>query len=315
MKERCYIGIDSGGSHCKGVLVTESGRCLGTSEAGPCSVTGTPFDTACENLKTVILALISLCNEDQEISGLFAGISGCGVAEDAARFDAFLHQEFPELPSAKTGSDALNPLYACIGDQDGIIAICGTGSGAYARIRGDMHRVDLDGYLFGDEAGGFAIGRHVINSALRMQDGRMKKTLLYDLCAAKMNGDVRAHLQTAYAGGKQYVATFAPVAFEAMMSGDEIGKSIIDQAVDSITEDILAASVHFPSETERITVVACGSLWKPADRYFEKAVTRRIGPGFEIRTPDLDPAFGAAVYAAALTGLENTEKMLENIQK
>lgn len=302
MSERYYIGIDGGGSHCKGVLISESGRLAGSAAAGPCSKIGTPFEVSCANLKHVICELVSLCGDGHDICGLYAGVSGCGAVENARPFVAFLHKEFPEFPFAKIGSDVLNPLYATIGDADGIIAICGTGSGAYARIQGEMYRVDLDGYILGDEAGGFSIGRNVLNSALKMQDGRLKKTLLYDLCVKRLGGGVRENIIHICDGGKQYIASFAPLAFESMQAGDMIAKSILDRAVESVTDDILTAARHFPSVTGKIPVVISGSLWKPADRYFEREVASRIGPRFEIKVPSVDPAFGAAVYGATLVG-------------
>lgn len=315
MKEAGYIGIDSGGSHSKGILVSSSGQIIAEALAGPCSVSGTPFDIACVNLKTVTSELIAKCPDEIEIRSLYAGISGCGVKEDAARFDEFLSKSFPELQLKRTGSDALNPMYASIGNADGIIAICGTGSGAYAVVNGRMHRIDLDGYLFGDEAGGYVIGRNVLNHALKMQDGRIGKTMLYDLCEEQIGGNVRENLQRFYQGGKQMVASLAPIAFRAMELGDHFGKRIIDEAIGSITECILAASRHFPAKKESITVVICGSLWQPANRYFVRKVSELTGPGFKLMEPALLPEIGAAIYAASLDGIKDTNGLIQKLIK
>jgi len=306
-----YIGVDSGGSHCKGVLISSEGDCLILLQEGPCSATGTPFEEACQNLRKVIEKLMVACPE--KVSGIFAGISGCGNPMEADKFQRYLNQSFPEYVSFVSG-DTLNPLYASVGDQDAIVAICGTGSGALAIIGNQTFRVDLDGYLFGDEAGGFALGRSVISHALCMEDGRVEKTLLHDLCGKKLGGDVRPLLPIIYEGGKQMVASFAPIAFEAMEQGDQVAKSIVDHAVQTIVKDIEVASTHFGKETDKISVVLCGSLWRASQQYYKEKAKELLSNRFELIVPALDPAFGAAVLAAKKTGYEDIQGLIQKLK-
>ncbi|MGI6172605.1 MAG: N-acetylglucosamine kinase [Christensenellales bacterium] len=292
--ENLVIGIDSGGTHTIAVLCDEKGNVLAQAQTGAASATGTPFDLAMENIKGAIDAV--LCGRQAKC--LFAGISGCGVPENSKNYTEYLKKAYPNIGKIRVDSDVYNPIYASIGHGDGIVAMCGTGSVAFAQADGALFRADGDGYLLGDEGGGYAIGRNTLNAALRMQDGRLEKGAIYDLCAERLGSPVREKLRELHEGGKTLIASFSPICFQAYAMGDNAARRILENAAHSMAESILACAKHI--EGDRVPLVLSGSLWDAGGGLIRELVREEIGPRFAMRALDTDPAYGAAQAALAM---------------
>lgn len=97
------------------------------------------------------------------------GLAGARTAPDArARLEAAIA---PFTNRAVVMSDADLALETAFGpDEDGIVICAGTGTVAVARLAGATHVVGGHGFLYGDEGGGFAIGRQLISETLRCRD-------------------------------------------------------------------------------------------------------------------------------------------------
>ncbi|KXH84095.1 N-acetylglucosamine kinase [Sporosarcina sp. HYO08] len=76
-------------------------------------------------------------------------------------------------------NDAFATLLGAVEQEPGALLISGTGSIAVARNgKGKMVRVGGWGHLVGDEGSGYWIGREIIRSIARMEDGRGPETML-----------------------------------------------------------------------------------------------------------------------------------------
>ena len=297
------IGIDGGGSHTEGVLCSTAGEVIATKTAGPSSTVGTELSEAMENLSQVVRELMGAMPPNTRIVCLYAGISGCGIKKDAERYRELLRERFPDISNMVIASDVFNPVFAAGLTENVIAAVCGTGSIAYAMTRDEVFRVDGYGYLLGDDAGGFAIGRQVLNSILRYADGRGEPTLLTALFEKREGATILERATPISEGGKMVIASFAPLAFEAARAGDKVATAILDRVVEELCAIISAAAKKI--DVSPVPVVTGGSIWGADGARILKAVKERLGDGYVWLTPTLPVTLGAVIRAAGIAGIKD----------
>ena len=250
-----YLGIDGGGTKTEFLLANEQGEILRRVLLGASNPNDIGFAQTQEILRQGIL---SCCGEyPLGCISVYAGLAGGSTGSNAEAICKFLTQ-FGFL-SVKNGSDATNAVSAALGREDGVIVIMGTGSIAFAQSNGVQHRLGGFGYLLGDGGSGFAMGREVILAALRQEDGSGPKTHLHTLVKQKCGSNtVLEKVGDFYRGGKTLIASFAPLLFEAVATGDAVATSILKHQLREIATLITGAIGHIEADT--IPVVLCGGL-------------------------------------------------------
>lgn len=255
--QRFYLGIDGGGTKTEFALADSNGAviksvCLGTSN---------PSDIGIENtLNLLRVGIIEVCGTipKSQIS-VFAGIAGSstvGICEQIT--DLLSKFGFAE---ARNGSDAMNAVAASLGDADGITVIMGTGSVAFAQVKGKTHRVGGYGYLLGDAGSGFSLGRQAILAALSFEDGSGEETSLYEAVRAACGTEhVLESLGNFYSGGKREIAQYAPLVLRSFENGDKVATRILLEDLEKVAATIRGAAKHLPNKNEPARVVLCGSL-------------------------------------------------------
>lgn len=131
--------------------------------------------------------------------------------------------------------------------------VVGTGITGLVKTSKDSFELTGHGYLIGDEASGFWIGRSGLNAALRAQEGRGPVTTLLESAVDFFNCPAAAladHLHQLENPVSQ-IAAFAPHVAKAAQTVDQQGLLIIDQAAHEIASLIKAAQ-----ERAHITTVA-----------------------------------------------------------
>jgi N-acetylglucosamine kinase-like BadF-type ATPase len=158
------LGIDGGGSKTAFLLEDSNGKELARFETGPSNWLSTGSDAAREALAAGVAKLPSLPDV------ACAGFAGAGRPAAVGFYRGCLESLLPET-RVLVETDAFITYVGAIGIQPGVLLIAGTGSIALAR-KGDgtMTRVGGWGSMFGDEGGGFWIGRQAIGAALRAHD-------------------------------------------------------------------------------------------------------------------------------------------------
>ncbi len=110
-----------------------------------------------------------------------------------------------------------------------------------------------------------------------------------------------------YTGGKEYIASFAPLVLNAQ--GDPIADQIVTRSVFDLAQMVRAARKHLPKGGE-IPVVLAGSIWKN-DRV-RHGVQKELGNSYIITVPRLKPVYGATVEAAIDAGWQVDDAFEEN---
>jgi N-acetylglucosamine kinase-like BadF-type ATPase len=158
------LGIDGGGSKTRFLLVDRDDRELAQIETGPSNWLSIGKDTARESLAQGVARLPAAPDV------VCGGFAGAGRPESVQFFSETLRSL---LPNARITieTDAFVAYIGAIGIRPGVLLIAGTGSIAIGRKPdGAMLRVGGWGPAFGDEGGGFWIGREAVSAALRAAD-------------------------------------------------------------------------------------------------------------------------------------------------
>jgi N-acetylglucosamine kinase len=250
---KLFLGVDGGQSGTTAVIGDETGRILGTGEAGPCNHAAAAEGRA-KLERAVTGSVAEACAQ--------AGVDPATVQFEAACFGMSGGPEDKEAILASilrtsrlvVTTDAVTALAGATADGQGIIVIAGTGSISFGRnADGRTARAGGWGYIFGDEGGAFDIARQSLRAILRMDEGWGPVTGLRDrLLEATGSRNANDMLHRFYTPDwpRSRVATLAPIVDAAAAEGDPVAAQILNNAAQELA--MLAASVR-------------GQLWGPGD--------------------------------------------------
>ena len=220
-----YIAIDAGGTRIRGY------ESINGTEFTGSGVTHTN-SLALDLARNISAAIPDGCNEVDTLVLSLAAIPQ--QAEDQKLLAAALLQRvrFERLVIA---SDTKAAALSGKSHADLTIAV---GTGITALVNMPNHNFELTGhgYLIGDEASGFWIGRSGLNAALRADEGRgpdtslLKAAIDFYKVPARELADHIHQLSTPVA----QVAAFAPSVVKAAQAGDAEALFIISQAANEI---------------------------------------------------------------------------------
>jgi len=250
---KLYLGVDGGQSATAAVIGDETGRVLGTGEAGPCNHAAagegrTKLERAVNGSVGAACAQAGLDPGAVTFEAACFGMSG--GPEDKQEILAGLLRARRLIVT----NDAVIALAGATESGQGIITIAGTGSIAFGRnASGRCARAGGWGYIFGDEGGAFDIARQALRAILRMDEGWGPPTRLREpLLAATQSRSANQMLHRFYTPEwpRSRVATLAPLVDSAAAEGDPVAAQILGNAAQELAT--LGASVR-------------GQLWKPED--------------------------------------------------
>ena len=300
-----YLGVDGGGSKTAFALIDDGGHVLARATA-PASYY---FNDGVEVVERVLAQGVSeICQyagiNTTEIDAGFFGIPAYGEASaDIERLDA--------VPGLVLGHDR----YSCDNDmvcgwagslacQDGINVISGTGSMTYGERQGVGHRVGGWGELFGDEGSAYWVAAQGLNAFSRMSDGRLERGPLYTLLKEHLqlagDLDVVSLVIDKWSGNRSSIAALSTTVCEAARAEDAVAARILSEAADELVT-LIETTRKLLGFTDRETVPVSYSGGMFSDEGF---LTRFVAAlhgqpaKYDLQRPLLDPALGAALYAA-----------------
>jgi glucosamine kinase len=166
-----YLGIDGGGSKTSFLLVDDQDREISRSQSGPSNYLSVGMETAARSIRDGLTALKSVPDV------VCGGFAGAGRREGLEFYRRVVEQSLPNS-RIRIESDAVVAYAGALGLEAGVLLIAGTGSIAIGRqVDGTMIRVGGWGPHFGDEGGGFWIGREAVRVALRSLDSKADSEL------------------------------------------------------------------------------------------------------------------------------------------
>src|SRR5450759_3415316 len=242
---KLFLGVDGGQSGTTAWIGDETGRILGSGEAGPCNHTVAGEGRA--KLERAIAGSVgAACAQ--------AGLDVAAVRFEAACFGMSGGADDKREILAATlrverlvvTDDAVIALAGATSTGQGIITIAGTGSIAFGRNpAGRTARAGGWGYIFGDEGGGFDIARQAARAVLRMEEGWGPTTVLREmLLEATVSENANEMLHRFYTDEwpRSRVATLARLVDAAAAESDGVALGILQGAAQQLA--ILAGAVR-----------------------------------------------------------------------
>jgi N-acetylglucosamine kinase-like BadF-type ATPase len=303
---KLFLGVDGGQSGTTAVIGDETGRVLGTGEAGPCNHAAAGEGRA-KLERAVNGSVAGACAQ--------AGIDPATVSFEAACFGMSGGPDDKQAILAATlragrlivTTDAVIALAGATATGQGIITISGTGSIAFGRNRlGRTARAGGWGHIFGDEGSAFDIVRRALRAALRMEEGWGPATNLRQiLLDATGSRDANDMLHRFYTDEwpRSRVATLARLVDGAAVEADAAAEEILNQAAQELA--MLAASVRVQlwKPGEPIEVAYIGGVFESRMLLERFRMLVEFEAGAVCGPPKYGPAEGALLEAYRASGL------------
>ena len=308
MSKKYIIGIDGGASKTDFALCDCDGNVVNQVFAASCN----PNDIGMEQCLDVLIKGISqmISGHEKERIYLYAGISGGSTGKNQEIIKENLSQYYKNI-EIYNGSDAVNAVELGLRDEDGIAVIAGTGSIVYARRKQEFMRIGGWGYLFDNGGSGYHLGRDALNAALCEFDGTAEKTILTRLIEERLEMSVTEALSSIYIKGKRYIASFAPLVFDAFRQQDSIAQEIIRRNVIYLTKQIRTGAADFTEDAIQVSCI--GGLFRQRDILLP-IMQEELGERFQLFIPELEPVFGAVREACRLAKIRIVPEFERNFK-
>ncbi|WP_424982399.1 BadF/BadG/BcrA/BcrD ATPase family protein [Maritalea sp. S77] len=230
--QSCVLLIDGGGSGARARLCTLDGTILATGKGGPANLSS-DYAGASQNLHALAELVYAQAGRDQSLMAAdFAFVALAGAGASAQRQELIDSFSFQNMTLA---TDIDVTLAAALGtEQDGVVAMLGTGSFYVWRSQGEVRRVGGWGMHLGDECGGAWLGRELLREAVKAYDKVGIQSPLTAQLIEEFGGSPKAMVPFARDAQAADYAKLAPRLVAAYEQGDSVATAIINRALEML---------------------------------------------------------------------------------
>ncbi len=225
------VGLDIGGTKTHAVRWSGETQ-LAEAKSGSANVQNVSVETARANVAEAFAALGA-----GHIDRVVAGAGGIDTEADAELLRSMIAVHAPDAEILVVHDTRL--ILAAGHASTGMAVILGTGSAAWGiNAEGKEGRAGGWGYLLGDEASGYWMGREAVRHTLReFNKGQAPGELGRRVLAAN-NVDSPEELIALFHGDtdRRYWAQQSPLVFEALAAGDSDSAVIVGDAVKHVCQ-------------------------------------------------------------------------------
>lgn len=314
-----YLGIDSGGTKTKFILINDSGETVAEST----QTASHYLQVGLSGLQEVMINGLNDClsksnAQKEDIKYCFASVAGYGdIEKDNNTIEDVMHSVFNPIPLT-VGNDIENAYAGALASMPGIVVIAGTGSiGLGVDEYGNSTRCGGWHHAFGgDEGSAFWIGCKLIQEFTLQSDGRKPKTLLYNYLKEKYHfendSDILQMTIVDWDFDRTKVAGLAQDLFQLASQDDSSALSIYDQAAFELSRIIIAIKDKLQFK-EPIIASFQGGVFK-SGKYIIDPLTNNLKPHLiKLSAPITSPDMGSALLALKYGGIELTSKIFKNL--
>lgn len=301
-----YLGVDGGGTKTAFMLIDEKGNILAETikdtidfaRIGSCSFK--------KRIRKGIKEICYKCNSDiKDISYSCFGVPGLG--DEIIRDIPVIEEVIGNILRGKDFicvNDVEVGWAGSLGCQSGIHLVAGTGSIGYGRnYNGKSARSSGWGHVFGDEGSAYWIGMKLINIFTKQSDGRINKTILYDLVRENFNLKEDFNLiPILYKDLKlkrNEIAKLAMIVYEAAKLGDITAVEIYKEAAYELSLIVngIMKKLDFNGKDRDILISYSGGVFNSKDFIIKPLKEYILSSRAKLIKPMLKPVTGAAMYA------------------
>ncbi len=301
-----FLGIDGGGTKTEFLIIDEKGKILVHTTMPTCHYK----QTSLENFKNVIQdGINNVCNQIgidiSQIDYAFVGIPGYGeIAEDVDVLDSIV-ENILSSKKYKCSNDSVVAWAGSLACQPGINIVAGTGAiGFGVDNKGNTARASGWGHFCGDEGSAYWLGRKVIEIFTKQSDGRMEKSILYEIVRNKFNIEDDFELLDIVINDmkmkRDEIGKLAKLLYKAAEVGDKIALKIYSEASYEHYLTILAVIEKLDFDLNREILVSYSGGVFNAEKYVLEPLKKYLKeekPNIRLIKPILKPVTGAALYA------------------
>lgn len=296
MTKEIYLGVDGGGTKTAFILEKDGEQFLhkeGTIHLR--QVSREEFKKRITNAVNILTEKADITNKD--ISYTFVSVPGYGqYPEDEDFIDESL-REILGTDNFTVGNDCLNAWAGSLNAKPGINLILGTGSiGFGLDEKGKTLRCGGWGPLIGDESSGYYIGKKLVNYFTKQSDGRIPRTLLYDMIKEELNiNDDFEIIPLTDSMTRDELAGIGKI-FSSLLEGeDECALELLDKIAyeAALTINTLAKKLSFEGEVLASYSGGVFNLGSILTDSIEKYLNKNI----KLKAPYTDPTKGALILA------------------
>jgi N-acetylglucosamine kinase-like BadF-type ATPase len=293
---RLFLGVDGGQSGTTALIGDETGRILGTGEAGPCNHAAHgegrgKLERAVAGSVGAACAQAGLDAATVHFEAACFGMSG-GPDDKREILAAILR-----VDRLVVTNDAVIALAGATHTGQGIITIAGTGSIAFGRNpAGRTARAGGWGHIFGDEGGGFDIARQAARAVLRLEEGWGPPTTLREtLLAATASETANQMLHRFYTDDwpRSRVATLARFVDAAALESDPVALGILSGAAQQLAMLAGAVRTELWSPGSPVEIAYIGGVFQSAILLEKFKTLVELEDGVTCGPPLRGPAEGA----------------------
>ena len=296
-QEKLLIGIDGGGSKTEFILFRDDGTLIDRCVLGSCNPNAIGLENCASLLTQGINTLVAA---PEDVCGIYIGASGFATGGNGKKIHTMLSQIYRNA-KIRCETDIMNVIAAADLEQKCIAVICGTGSVVYAKEANNMTKLTGWGYLLSTNGSGYDIGRDVLRRALSEAEGLADSSLISSLVETKLGAPVSQCVQEVYKHDPAYIASFAPLAFDAYAQGDHAAAQILEDNAESLAAVINHAASHYDCGNH---VVLSGGLVTD-NHTFRKMFTERLLSDLTVSVPNIPQVLAACRLCAELCGIDS----------
>lgn len=301
-----FVAVDGGGTKSEFVLFKATGEIVRRVTKGASNPNVIGIDGACAVIRE---GLRELLFDGGSVEKIFAGVAGAYTSDNGRRMEQLLRDDGFD---AVVESDIFNVIYSADNPGPCIAVIAGTGSVVFGYDGVSLIRTGGWGYLLDNAGGGCDIGRDILRLALETEENPDSEALRLVEAAERMaGGRIIDKLGLIYERGSDYIASFAPLAFELARDGDELARRIIRRSAARIAEMILTTRLRGNYGNRAII---SGGLLNGRDiliPMIEDALASEI----ELEVSMMPQIFGACQRAMALAGIVIDKDFRDNFSR
>lgn len=310
------IAVDGGGTKTEFILTDTQGNVLTRNIYAGTNLNSVPLDQAFLTLsKGVKNALNVAQNNNIDIIGAFFGLAGGADERNKGLvYNFFKPRYFSEIPFSNHG-DELNATNVGIKDaQNGIVVIGGTGSNVSIKKDGEMlpnPHLSGWGYMFDNGGGGYDYGRNAVIAAKQHINKTGTPTQITSMLEQKLGQPVFEGLKDIYAGGPTFVASLAPVVFDAYRNQDLVAWKIIKEQANNVAQMINCAHETMGAETPAV-VGLVGGIYAHEREILEPLISSQVDENLTLNFPVESQIYGALMESAKNADVEITQEFENN---
>lgn len=229
------LGIDGGGTSCRAAVARPDGLILGRGKSGAANILTDPNNAIISITEAAKAAYRDAGLDEADVNGAsaFLGVAGTNVGD----LTRYVHDRLPFRHTA-IDSDGLIALQGAIGDEDGAVAILGTGSIYMGRRDGTIRYIGGWGFTVGDLGGGARLGHALLQEALLAFDGVHPRSPVTNAVIDEFKNDPRGIVEFARLSKPGDFGRFAPLLFDHARQGDAQAIAIVKTGAAAVNESL-----------------------------------------------------------------------------